>query len=327
MDNNELISRYVYAVTKNLPSKIRDDVAKELNSLISDMLEERCGSSAPNEQDVKAVLISLGTPSSLAEKYNPDSGKCLIGSPYYAKYKFVLKIVLACVAFGLAVSGVVTLITGSEAPYIAMLEWFASLMSGFTSAFAFVTILFAVFYHKKIKLNDEFEHLNNLPPVPKNNLTISKWEALVGIIFSVLFAVVFLFKPEIFGGFFPDLKTIVPVFNAAAIKDTWYIIISLSAIGILKECVKIIEGRYTTRLMLTTILVNIISLILIALWLSNENLINPDFTTALKNMFQDDSAFLIEMFSRFRQLFLGLFTFVMIIDSISVVAKTIKSNK
>lgn len=38
----ELIDRYIYAVTKKLPQKQREDIEKELRTLIDDMLEERC---------------------------------------------------------------------------------------------------------------------------------------------------------------------------------------------------------------------------------------------------------------------------------------------
>lgn len=44
---NDLIERYVYAVTKRLPAKLRADVSRELYGLIDDMLAERCGELVP----------------------------------------------------------------------------------------------------------------------------------------------------------------------------------------------------------------------------------------------------------------------------------------
>ena len=38
---HDLIERYVYAATKRLPSKNREDVSMELRGLIDDMLTER----------------------------------------------------------------------------------------------------------------------------------------------------------------------------------------------------------------------------------------------------------------------------------------------
>ena len=82
--DSELIRRYIYAVTKRLPRKSREDVAKELNTLIADMLEERCGQVLPTEKDVRVVLTELGTPAELYDQYSGEGKKCLIGPPYYA---------------------------------------------------------------------------------------------------------------------------------------------------------------------------------------------------------------------------------------------------
>ena len=70
---NDLIERYIYAVTKRLPKKIQEDVSQELRTLIDDMLMERCGDATPNEYDIKSVLTELGTPNELCEKYSPDT--------------------------------------------------------------------------------------------------------------------------------------------------------------------------------------------------------------------------------------------------------------
>ena len=43
MENRELIERYIYAVTRHMPSDMKKDVADELTSIIQDMLEEKCG--------------------------------------------------------------------------------------------------------------------------------------------------------------------------------------------------------------------------------------------------------------------------------------------
>ena len=83
---NDLIERYIYAVTKRLPQKVQKDISDELRTLIDDMLVERCGELVPEEKDIRVVLTELGTPEELYEKYNPDNKKCLIGSPYYSTY-------------------------------------------------------------------------------------------------------------------------------------------------------------------------------------------------------------------------------------------------
>ena len=104
--NNDLIERYIYAVTKRLPGKTREDVARELRTLIEDMLKEWCGEVTPSDKDIRVVLTELGTPNELYEQYAGDGKRCLIGPPYYTTYVFVMKIVLICVAFGMTLSAV-----------------------------------------------------------------------------------------------------------------------------------------------------------------------------------------------------------------------------
>ena len=73
--NQKLIDRYIRTVTRRLPPKVRGDVEQELASLISDMLEARCGAAAgataiaPEEKDIRAVLSELGAPGQLAARY------------------------------------------------------------------------------------------------------------------------------------------------------------------------------------------------------------------------------------------------------------------
>ncbi len=97
---NKYIKRYIYAVTYHLPAKIREDVEKELDGLIFDMLERRCGDNEPSEADVKAVLSELGTPEQLASKYNGDDSLSLISGMYFLVYKRVLSIVIPLATTG-----------------------------------------------------------------------------------------------------------------------------------------------------------------------------------------------------------------------------------
>lgn len=59
----DLIKRYVYAVTKELPESQREEIRLELTSLIEDMVQER------GEGSVESILLELGDPKRLAEKY------------------------------------------------------------------------------------------------------------------------------------------------------------------------------------------------------------------------------------------------------------------
>ena len=102
--NQDLLERYLYAVTRGLPKRQREDVAQELRGLVEDMLLDRCGKIAPTEKDLRVVLTELGTPQELYEKYSGEAGKCLIGQPYYSTYKLVLSIVLICAGVGITIA-------------------------------------------------------------------------------------------------------------------------------------------------------------------------------------------------------------------------------
>ena len=328
MKNNDLINRYIYAVTKNLSSKTRRDVSAELHSIISDMLDERCGAIKPTDHDVRVVLTELGTPNELADKYNPDGSKCLIGSPYYSKYKFVLKIVLVCFAFGMTISGLISFILNPKIlSYSAAWQWLNLIFSGLTFTFTFVTILFALFYRFGIDIRTPNDTIDNLPPVPRNNDNISKWESIFGISISVIFAVIFLAAPQIICAVFTANGSFVPLFNVETIKSTWYIIIAFAVLGIIRESVKLIEGRYTYRVMVVTIIANLISAGLSFFWLMDNNIMNQEFTAEIVKLFGENGAFIARFFINFQHFFLGMILFALIIDTATTVTRTIRGSK
>ncbi|WFA09337.1 hypothetical protein [Tissierella sp. Yu-01] len=312
---NDLIDRYVYAVTRNLPSKTKDDVCNELYTLIDDMLESRCGDILPTETEIKIVLTELGTPSELASKYNPDGDRYLIGPNYYEKYKFLLTIVLGATALGLAIASIVTAIIDSNVPwYFAIPSWFGMLIMGLLNGFAFVTLLFVIFQRKGIDVKISTDNLDNLPPVPKKKAIIPKHESLMGISISIIFAILFLIAPEILGVVFVNGTSFVPIFNTDVIKSIWYIIIAFAALGLIRDCYKLYEGRYTKRLAAVTVVTDILSAILTFIFLLDNRIINVDFSSTIVNLFQDDAEFISNIFSRFNIFFLCVILFALTLD-------------
>lgn len=324
MKYNEMIERYIYAVTKNLTPKTRSDVAKELHSIISDMLDERCGDVLPTEHDVRVVLTELGKPAELSEKYNPDGGKYLIGGLYYTKYKLVLKIVLISVAFGMSLAGIITTIMEQNIWYIALSQWFGIVFSGLTFAFAFVTILFSFFYHKGIKIDTQSDSPDDLPPVPNEKTTISRWQPILGIVISVVFVVVFLVAPQIFCVLFTENGEFITVFNLETIRSTWYLIIFFAVLGIIRESVKLIDGRYTRRVMTVSIVTDLLSAALSFWWLMNKKIINPEFVRRMTELFIGEDEAIGRVFANFQYLFLGVIVFALVLDVITAIIKSLK---
>lgn len=93
------IERYVNDVTRRLPEKDREEVGRELQSNIADMLPENAG-----ENEIKAVLYKMGSPAVLAEKYRQNP-RYLISPAVYDDYVRALKwivpvVALVCFAIG-----------------------------------------------------------------------------------------------------------------------------------------------------------------------------------------------------------------------------------
>lgn len=318
---NDLIERYIYAVTKRMERRQREDVSLELRGLIEDMLTERCGSCSPAEKDVRVVLTELGTPQELYSQYSGDGDKCLIGQPYYSTYLFVMKIVLAAVAGGITLSNVILQMLEPKNWWTMAGTWLSMLYNGFLAAFAIVTLLFAFFYRKGIRLTEPF-NFDDLPPVPKHSKEISKWESIAGIGFCAVFVVLFVFTPEVFC-VIHDGK-MVSLFDVGTIRDTWFIVAAFAACGIGREIVQLMEGSYNQKVLVVALVTNVLSAVLAVWWMVGFDLMNQEFLANMKTIFAGESAIVYQMFANFDLFFLGCVLFALVLDSVDVTVKTLR---
>lgn len=320
--NNDLINRYIYAATKRLPASIKNDVADELKGLVDDMLKERVREGVPTEKDIKIVLTELGSPDELYEKYDVNGKKCLIGSPYYTTYKQVLKTVLLCVAFSIALSSFIIQITDiSVVWYENILSLISMLISGLSGAFTAVTLIFAVLYNKDIDIKG-MQDLSSLPKVPSKRQAISQKECIFEIVMQILLFAVFMSAPQIFGAIASDGAGIIPIFNIETIRSIWYIIVVFALMGMTREIIKLIERNYNKKVMIVTIIANGISAAAAYLWLTHSEIINGEFTAYMTKLFQKDGAFILNIFTNFQYFFLGIILFALILDTIDCVVRS-----
>ncbi|WP_270507884.1 hypothetical protein [Eubacterium limosum] len=310
---NELIDRYVYAVTRRLPARLRNDIDKELHSLIEDMLDARCGGLMPEDRDVRVILTELGTPSELAMRYMPEGRDHLIGPAYYSQYKMVTGIVLASVTFGLVLSGFISFFTdSSEALYFTLFSWIGTLITGLIAAFGAVTFIFAVFERKNIALNFGGSELDSLPPVPEKKSVIPKGEPIAGIIFSVIFCVIFLAAPQIICAKFGTDQPFIPVFNVDLIHQLWYIFVALTILGIARESFKLYEGRYTKRLAIVTVVTDILSAALTLVLLSSQQILNSAFIAGASPILSNEV--ITGILTYFNLFFMAVILFCLLLD-------------
>lgn len=310
---NELIDRYVYAVTRRLPARLRNDIDKELHSLIEDMLDARCGGLMPEDRDVRVILTELGTPSELAMRYMPEGRDHLIGPAYYSQYKMVTGIVLASVTFGLVLSGFISFFTdSSEALYFTLFSWIGTLITGLIAAFGAVTFIFAVFERKNIALNFGGSELDSLPPVPEKKSVIPKGEPIAGIIFSVIFCVIFLAAPQIICAKFGADQPFIPVFNVDLIHQLWYIFVALTILGIARESFKLYEVRYTKRLAIVTVVTDILSAALTLVLLSSQQILNSAFIAGASPILSNEV--ITGILTYFNLFFMAVILFCLLLD-------------
>lgn len=319
--NYDLIERYIYAVTKRLNKKQRDDVAQELRTLIDDMLTERCGERIPAEKDVRIVLTELGTPQELYSQYAEDADACLIGQPYYSAYQYILKIVLLSVVGGMTIAHGLLAVLEPKDILTMCLGWLNGIWNSLFGAFAFVTILFAWFQRKGVRIA-EGSSLDDLPPVPKSMDLIPKWEPVTNTVWCILFATVFLTVPQVFC-FIYEGKA-VPLFDLAAIRDSRMLILGFSVCGIVREAVQLIEGRYNTRVMVTAWIMDAVSAALCIGWLKGFEVMNPAFVTSLEALFAGETDIVIRMFANFDTFFLGVMLFALALDAVDVTVRTLR---
>ncbi|WP_028608735.1 permease prefix domain 1-containing protein [Paenibacillus harenae] len=284
----ELVKRYIYAVTQRLPERQRADIEKELQGLIEDMLEDRVQGGAATSEDVEAVLLELGNPRELAEKYR-GTKRYLISPELFTTYLSVLKIVLLSVGIAMTVTFLIETIINP----VQILEHFVSnlvsLLMGCFQAFAWVTIIFGLVEYAGVKkenlgiMTSDRWKPSELAPLPDQRNRIKRSDPIAGILFTVLFLVLFTFSIDLFGvwRFQSNSPTIAPFFNEEVFSGFLPFIWAVFGLSVLKDTMKLIAGRWTIKLIGFDILVNAAHFILALIMFSNLTIWNPDFMLQL----------------------------------------------
>lgn len=295
--DRDLMERYIYEVVRRLAREQRAEISMELRELIGDMASD----SSMNE-----VLQKLGDPAIFARKYRNEN-RYLIGPDYYDNYEWVMKIVVFGIAVSAVVSAIVQAITTNSwinAVFKEMIEnTFVSLACGF----GIVTFIFAVLERQQVKVNlkeekewsvDELEKNKvsekiswtpeRLGPVPDKRGLISRADSVVSLIFEVVFSVLLIFAPYLFGAYVFDggefVRTI-PLFNL----DNWYLILPVLLlsilIGFIDDLVRLMKGCYCKVVMVSNIVAGLLQLILLYVALKILPIWNPAFLDEVSTEF------------------------------------------
>jgi hypothetical protein len=333
----EITDRYIYAVTKRLPQKQRDDIEKELRSLIEDMANERCNNKPPQKSDIESVLNELGNPAKLASKYRDDKNY-LIGPEHFDTYFLILKIVMAAVVLGAGLGKAIELFVNSPVNIVqGIAELITAIISGAFQGFTWVTVIFAVnerfAYYKLTDLKKNEWSISDLPEIPKKEELIKPVDIIVSIIFTVFFIVIFNFSSQ-FIGFYNfesgKLVSIIPIFSEQVLKSFMPLILTLFCLSILKECIKLIIGNWNLTSGLAVATLNIISLVFCAVIFTDPAIWNGNFIKdlyALSSTPVDLDVSLDTIWNYATRGFIYVIAFGLIIDSLVSIIKGIKYSR
>lgn len=294
---NEMIERYVYDVVRRLPEKQREDLKKELITLIEDMLEERMDNGKSEKENVEAVLRELGSPAVLADKYRGEK-QCLIGGEYYNTYIQVLKIVLTCVAAGMVIAAGVSFCVHSIVPgmevngLVNVIEegiiGIASIPGACIQAFGILTLIFVILERNQVKLQDKGDwKLEELPTVPEKKAMLSRVDSIIGIVFTVLVSIMFIYVPQLMGAWLTNADgyvVAIPVFNLTIWDQVLPLFLISMAAGLADELTKLIVGRYNLTVMWVNIATSSIVIALSLYIFSNPEIWNQGFWSKVQEV-------------------------------------------
>jgi len=280
----EKVERYIYAVTKRLPQKQRSDIEQELRSLIEDMLSEQANGGKVTEKDIDKVLLELGDPVLLADRYRAKRNY-LIGPENYETYFLVLKIVIAAVAFGITLAMTIGFFVDPPGSIVELfVQYFSGLFGAMLQVFAWITVIFAVIEHKNVSIEDEFKTKQwnpaDLPELPDKNLEIKPAESIFGLLFAVIAIVLFNTAEHLIGIYsFSDdgVMRIIHLFDHEGFRALLPLLNIMLALGMIKESLKLVIRKWTRGLALANLVFNMLSLGLFVLFIRGEGLWSDAF--------------------------------------------------
>ena len=283
----DVVERYIYAVTQKLAQSQRKDIARELRSLIEDMVDERSQGKQATESEIEEVLLELGSPQTLAKQYR-GTNRFLIGPELFDSYLIVLKIVLITTAIMIGVGFAFQVILDPVAILDYFIEFITSTVIGIPMAFGWTTLGFALAEHYGGVDAKDFNTEKNwtpsdLAPVPNQKGRISRSEPIAGIIFYTIFILFFTLSTNYFGVwiFNDGFSGTVPFINEEANLLFLIFIIIVLGFGILKESLKLVYGRWNVQLVVFTLVLNIISFLTVIFIITQPDFWNPNFMQEL----------------------------------------------
>lgn len=329
------IDRYVYAVTKRLPLRLKAEVKQELTSNILDMLDEHA-----NEKQIKELLQSLGSPSKMAYSYvNQD--RYLISPSLFYKYWDVLRLVttifVIVASVGALIEQVVPILTQPTSfPWFLMIlsviffVIFKAISAAITS-FGVVTLIFALieYFSDADEISKEW-NVNDLPDLPEHYQThFNKTkEITITIITVVLLSALFI------GLRFPESAIYsmgegveVFILLPANIETYFWYFMAMIGFYIIVRILFIKQGGYNKFNVTIHTIYQLVFAILIIAFINDPNFLNPDFIQSISTNVGTEIAKLVEILSNAMKIVSVIVVIATAADIINPIRKVISNNK
>lgn len=285
---NEMIERYIYDVTRRLPENERDEVKRELEASIFDMLPDN-----PSEQEIIDVLTKLGAPNILAEQYR-QKPRYLISPAVYDSYISMLKMVTLIVGLVCAFIGAFSLIfsvTESWSVSELFSRTISSAVEGALQAALWVTLGFVI-ADRSGAYKKQAWSVKDLPRVPnQDGVLISRAGTIVGMALTVFFTsiiIMMIVREEWFFVLVRGAEVINPFTQAALERSIPYLIL----LGILALAVKgfmLYWGRWNVPLCAINAVHNLVWVSVVIYMLHWSDLFSGEFLAFAERTFTADA--------------------------------------
>lgn len=338
MNQTDWIERYLNAVAERLPEDTREDVKKELRANIEDMLPDN-----PTEEDIRNVLGKLGNPAKLANEYR-QTKSYLIGPNLYDNYISVLKLVIGIAVIVFAFIGMLGHISNPPKNFSEdSVNFIANAISGVISAvfdgaiqaFMWVTVVFAILERAglgegKLSFSKKAWSVDDLPEsaIPVKS-RISRSEAVVGMVFTIIFASILIFQPQLFGWYEKGSNGLIlnmPLLNVDRLQSYIPVIILLFAAGFILCIYKLIVLRWNLPLAVANTVSNIVGSIFTIVMLSDGSIINKGFINRIAEVVNKPVSDVTKGFNSFLTAFIIIVIVSSAIDSVSGFVKSRRTS-
>lgn len=294
-----LIEIYIQEVSRRLPEKMRKDIALELRSTIEDMLPAHY-----NEEDVKDVLNQLGNPAKLANAYK-DQPMHLIGPRYFDVYVSLLKMIIpiaAVISFITIMTNFFIEYSGDEAIinviFTLIGKGIGAIIDVGIQVFFWLTLIFAIMERVDKEKDQQpltsslkkwtADDLKNIAYISKKK-RISKLEVFGSLMWTAIWATLYFYANQLLGVYEENggrLEFITPSLNQEVLIQYWPIVVIIIGLEIALALYKLLKEQWTKRMAIFNAVIEIISVIVFIIIITNPNLLSETFIEYMTDVFK-----------------------------------------